>query len=130
MKKVILGFFSLLTISVASNAQTAAPAKKEAKMETKAKAASPTDDKMKPAPAEKRLAKPKADKAATTAAPAKSLAPAAAATPAPAATNAVTPLKKDGTPDKRFKAKKATPVKKDGTPDMRYKENKDAKPKN
>jgi len=42
-----------------------------------------------------------------------------------------TPLKADGTPDKRFKANKKAeapaaggPVKKDGTPDMRYKENK------
>ncbi|TSJ35900.1 hypothetical protein FO440_23560 [Mucilaginibacter corticis] len=35
-------------------------------------------------------------------------------------------LKKDGTPDKRFKENKATkgPLKKDGTPDMRYKANK------
>jgi hypothetical protein len=38
-------------------------------------------------------------------------------------------LKKDGTPDKRFKDNKTTakttgPLKKDGTPDMRYKENK------
>jgi hypothetical protein len=38
-------------------------------------------------------------------------------------------LKKDGTPDKRFKenkttAKAAGPLKKDGTPDMRYKDNK------
>jgi len=38
-------------------------------------------------------------------------------------------LKKDGTPDKRYKnsAKAAGPLKKDGTPDMRYKENKTAK---
>jgi hypothetical protein len=38
-------------------------------------------------------------------------------------------VKKDGTPDKRFKENKATtdgPKKKDGTPDMRYKKNKDA----
>ena len=40
-------------------------------------------------------------------------------------------VKKDGTPDKRFKENKTTnvkptgPVKKDGTPDMRYKTNKD-----
>lgn len=36
------------------------------------------------------------------------------------------PLKKDGTPDKRFKENKAPkgPLKKDGTPDKRYKENK------
>lgn len=38
-------------------------------------------------------------------------------------------LKKDGTPDKRFKENKSTtvveqPTKKDGTPDMRYKANK------
>ncbi len=38
-------------------------------------------------------------------------------------------LKKDGTPDKRFKANEtkpaAGPLKKDGSPDMRYKANKD-----
>ena len=41
------------------------------------------------------------------------------------------PLKKDGTPDMRYKtnkdaakAKPAGPLKKDGTPDMRYKANK------
>lgn len=43
-----------------------------------------------------------------------------------------TRLKKDGTPDKRFKENKkeeaapAGPTKKDGTPDKRYKANKDA----
>ncbi|MCF6402038.1 hypothetical protein L3C95_04085 [Chitinophaga filiformis] len=44
------------------------------------------------------------------------------------------PVKKDGTPDKRFKENKETkenkaqgPVKKDGTPDKRFKENKEAK---
>ena len=41
-------------------------------------------------------------------------------------------LKKDGTPDMRYKenkeaAKKTGPTKKDGTPDMRYKENKTKK---
>lgn len=43
-------------------------------------------------------------------------------------------MKKDGTPDKRFKenkepkeaAKPAGPLKKDGTPDMRHKANKEA----
>ena len=40
-----------------------------------------------------------------------------------------TKLKKDGTPDKRFKANKTEqkttgPLKKDGTADMRYKDNK------
>lgn len=33
-------------------------------------------------------------------------------------------LKKDGTPDKRYKTSKKVITKKDGTPDMRYKENK------
>jgi len=33
-------------------------------------------------------------------------------------------LKKDGTPDKRYKKTKTVVTKKDGTPDMRYKENK------
>ena len=42
------------------------------------------------------------------------------------------PTKKDGTPDKRYKANKGakTPtqhLKKDGTPDKRFKENKDQK---
>ena len=41
-------------------------------------------------------------------------------------TTPTTHLKKDGTPDKRFKENKTPPphIKKDGTPDMRYKENK------
>ena len=47
-----------------------------------------------------------------------------------AAASTGTPLKKDGTPDKRYKANKTTategPKKKDGTADMRYKANKDA----
>lgn len=39
-------------------------------------------------------------------------------------------VKKDGTPDKRFKENKNHPkhVKKDGTPDKRFKENKESKP--
>jgi len=58
-------------------------------------------------------------------APAKVVKMEKAAKPAP---TAEAPLKKDGTPDKRFKATKnvepAGPVKKDGTPDKRYKANK------
>ncbi|MGI4021553.1 MAG: hypothetical protein ACRYFA_08615 [Janthinobacterium lividum] len=44
-------------------------------------------------------------------------------------------IKKDGTPDKRFKANQAAkpttagPMKKDGTPDQRYKANKSVAPK-
>lgn len=53
------------------------------------------------------------------------------AKPAAAATTA-TPVKADGTPDKRFKANKGKrapegKLKKDGTPDMRYSENKKKK---
>lgn len=42
------------------------------------------------------------------------------------ATESKAPLKKDGTPDKRFKENKKAkgPLKKDGTPDKRFKENK------
>lgn len=45
----------------------------------------------------------------------------------PVQTPANGPMKKDGTPDKRFKSNQAKtegPVKKDGTKDMRYKANK------
>ena len=51
--------------------------------------------------------------------------PAAKPAAAPAASNGIV-LKKDGTPDKRYKSTPATtgPVKKDGTPDKRYKANK------
>lgn len=38
-------------------------------------------------------------------------------------------LKKDGTPDKRYKNAPKGQLKKDGTPDMRYKENKQSAPK-
>ena len=42
------------------------------------------------------------------------------------ATEAKAPMKKDGTPDKRFKKSKEAKgsMKKDGTPDKRFKENK------
>jgi hypothetical protein len=47
----------------------------------------------------------------------------------PAKTTTTTHVKKDGTPDKRFKENKGktpatTHLKKDGTPDKRFKENK------
>ena len=53
-------------------------------------------------------------------------------TEAPAKSTEGQKLKKDGTPDKRYKENKeakqpATPTKKDGTPDKRYKENKTKK---
>jgi len=43
------------------------------------------------------------------------------------ATTSITPLKKDGTPDRRYKnagAKASGPLKKDSTPDKRFKANK------
>lgn len=40
--------------------------------------------------------------------------------------NSATPMKKDGTPDKRYKHAKH--MKKDGTPDKRFKEHKAEKP--
>ena len=49
---------------------------------------------------------------------------------APFAIQAPQHLKKDGTPDKRFKENKTKPavhLKKDGTPDKRFKENKKKK---
>jgi hypothetical protein len=48
----------------------------------------------------------------------------------PYQTKPATHLKKDGTPDKRFKENKPVkvPLKKDRTPDMRYKANKPAPP--
>ena len=59
----------------------------------------------------------------TTTAPAKAVklqtAKPAAATAKPAASNSAVKLKKDGTPDKRYKANEH--LKKDGTPDKRYK---------
>ncbi len=118
MKKLILAVFSLCCISAASYSQTTAPAKKEDKMKT----AAPAD--------KKETAKAtKMDKAAK---PAKAhTAPATAPATTAVANTAATPTKKDGTPDKRYKANKTAktaPTKKDGTPDMRYKENK-AKPK-
>lgn len=62
-------------------------------------------------------------KATTKAAPAKEAkmqtAKPAAKAAKPAATNSAVKMKKDGTPDKRYKANEH--LKKDGTPDKRYK---------
>ena len=118
MKKLILAVVSLFMISAASSAQTTAPAVKKADKPTVAVTAVKKET-------------PKTAKVVK-------MAPATTTTPAPATTTTTTtttttatPTKKDGTPDKRFKANKVVvkPTKKDGTPDMRYKENK-MKPKN
>ena len=106
MKKLLMAFAFVACGMIFANAQTApatksAPAKKET---------------AKPAPA-KQEAKPAAEKKQD------------AVKPATAQPSEGTVMKKDGTPDKRYKAKPAGgKMKKDGTPDKRYKENKDAKP--
>jgi hypothetical protein len=115
MKKVMIAAMALLFISVNSFAQ-AVPATKT------------------PAPSTMTVVKKEVKKKE-----AAKVVPIAKATPvtvsapktavAPKATTATTPgLKKDGTPDKRFKNATTTaaagPVKKDGTPDLRYKANK------
>ncbi len=120
MKKVLVALIALIGLNVSGIAQAVTTPVKKA------------EDKMKVVPA-----KP------TAAAPAKvvempkslSKTPAAAQTPkavvaeTPAAKPAVatpaTPvtLKKDGTPDKRFKTATG-PTKKDGSPDLRFKKNK------
>ena len=102
MKKLMLAFAMLLTLSTVSFAQTKQSGKKKEKT-----AAAPTASSAKQ----------------------ESTAPVAPemAQPAPSGKKAG-PVKKDGTPDKRFKANKATDTvvhkKKDGTADKRFKENK------
>ncbi|MEP7374274.1 MAG: hypothetical protein ABI675_12840 [Chitinophagaceae bacterium] len=119
MKRVLIAVLALLSFSVASFAQTAPAVKKNEPAKTQA---------VKKATDEKALALNKTTKSAT---PALVKTPAtgkAALTTKPVAkVNAPPPLKKDGTPDKRFKANQgvaAGPLKKDGTPDKRYKANK------
>lgn len=119
MKKITSLFMGLVVLATASFAQP--------KMESK-KADKKTETKMAPAPkmapatkmsaAEKMKQTPK---------------PAPVIKMVPKSDAKAAPVKKDGTPDKRFKANKGGkmegPVKKDGTPDMRYKKNKPAEKK-
>ena len=111
MKKLLVAVIAFLGISAATFAQTAAapkdPKAKRAVKQTDAKAKTATSA-------------VKTDAAKTTA-PAKDV---------KSAGQAAGPLKKDGTPDKRFTANKDAAkkhLKKDGTADKRYKENKDPK---
>ena len=107
MKKLLVALIAFLGISAFTFAQTAA-APKDPKTKTALKQ---TDAKAKAAKSEV-----KADAAKTT---------------TDAKEVAGGPLKKDGTPDKRYKenkdAAKKVHLKKDGTADKRYKENKDPK---
>ena len=152
MKKVIIAALALVSFSAASFAQAVAVKKTEpakiqlVKKQTTTTASSKVVALNKVAtPAAKTVTAPVATKVValnkvTKQAPATSVtAPVTtAAKPAiktvavtkPVAvvnTNSAVQLKKDGTPDKRFKANTdvaSGPLKKDGTPDMRYKTNK------
>lgn len=151
MKRTMIAAFALLVFSAAGMAQTAPASKKKdaAKMHivtssnvktmpaTRAPAPAATKTvvktKVTPAPA---ITKTAVVKTKVTPAPAPvKPAPATAKTatvvakPKVTTTAAVTkvPLKKDGTPDKRYKVTStatAGPVKKDGTPDKRFSANK------
>ena len=111
MKKLFLAAVMMIGFAGISFAQTAKPA-------TTDKAASKKEVKK---PATTSAAKPAATATPATK-PAAKTAPATAAKPA----SKEVVLKKDGTPDKRYKntPKASGPTKKDGTPDKRYKENK------
>lgn len=105
MKKLMLAFAMLLTMSTVSFAQTRQSGKKK--------------DNTAAAPVAKSSRQAKQESTGTTAPE--------VAKPAPS--QKAGPAKKDGTPDKRYKANKVaadTTVhkKKDGTPDKRFKENK------
>lgn len=104
MKKLMLAFAMLLTLSTVSFAQAKPSGKKKDKTEAAPVATS---------------AKTARQQSTGTTAP-------EVAKPAPS--QKAGPVKKDGTPDKRFKANKSTDSivhkKKDGTADKRFKENK------
>ena len=111
MKKIIALFTVLafmLNMAVAQEApkkkEKAEPAKKEVKAEKAKK-----EEKAEPAKTDAKAEPAKTEKSEKAA-----------------------PMKKDGTPDKRFKEnkeakKESGPLKKDGTPDKRFKENKEKK---
>lgn len=103
MKKIMMALALLFSLSAVSFAQTK-PEKKKAEKQATARKSAPTASK------------------------AESTAPVAPEATAATSKKAAGPMKKDGTPDKRFKANKDSSTvvhrKKDGTPDKRYKENK------
>ncbi len=102
MKKILTGFIALFLFNAVTMAQAVkkTPAKTT---QTKMKVVT-----AKPVPAAKVVTMTK-----TTTVAAK-----------PAATTSKVVLKKDGTPDKRYKNATDVPLKKDGTPDKRFKSNK------
>lgn len=103
MKKLLMAALVLIGFSAATLAQTTPAVKKTEPSKVQV--------------AKKTTPVPAANKATSA-----TTKPTAAVSP-----GAAVPLKKDGTPDKRYKANQGSttgPVKKDGTPDMRYKANK------
>ena len=136
MKKLIIGAIVLLGFSIVSNAQTVSAKKAAApKMQIVKNSSTKTSTKVLPItkpvttmPAKTYVVKTEAKKmtvikTAPTTTTTKVVVKPAVVTK----TNTSVMLKKDGTPDKRFKTTTTHtvgPVKKDGTPDMRYKANK------
>lgn len=112
MKKVLVALIALIGLNISGMAQAVTSPVKKAEAKMKAVPAKPTAAPAKVVEMPKSLSK-------TPAAVQKPTAKPAAATPASTVT-----LKKDGTPDKRFKTTASGPTKKDGTPDMRFKKNK------
>lgn len=131
MKKLIFAIVAFAGVNMTATAQ-AIPAKKTTapKMEVvKTTKVKKTDAKVvaisKPAPAV--VTKTPAVKTKEKTVVVTKTAPAATKTVTVAKTSTGVILKKDGTPDKRYKTNSgngAGPLKKDGTPDMRYKANK------
>jgi hypothetical protein len=123
MKKLIIAALALVGFSAASFAQSTPAVKKTepSKMQVvKKTTGAKTDAKV---VALNKGSKPAQVAVAKTAVVKKETKPVAVSKPVVVAkTNAATPLKKDGTPDKRYAENKH--LKTDGTKDMRYKANK------
>ncbi len=113
MKKILIACSMLLGISLAASAQTqtpatAAPVKKHMTAKHAVAATETTKQKTQQTTAAVKQTEKKTETAGNLA-------------------KAAGPLKKDGTPDKRYNEnKQMAHVKKDGTPDKRFKENKAA----
>ncbi|MFT3676413.1 MAG: hypothetical protein QM781_10980 [Chitinophagaceae bacterium] len=112
MKKILIACSMLLGISLAASAQTQTPAAAPAKKQVTAKHAVAATESAKQKTQHTTAAVKQAEKKTETAA---------------VQAKTTGPLKKDGTPDKRYKEnKQMVHVKKDGTADKRFKENKAA----
>ena len=132
MKKMIMAIAILLGCYSASTAQAVKTPPKQTTVKQMPAAATKTVQKPAqqtaatikkvPAAATQAAVNTKQTAVKTTNAATATTASKATATKAAVTTNSNVVLKKDGTPDKRYK--EAQQLKKDGTPDMRYKKNK------